>query len=360
MDAIAAPIVKSKAPIDVEPYLDRLEEAIDIDWERQKLTEWKSHLNFEPRPDGGRFDVRGAADGAVPSLDWPEITTNEAIGDPAKMLLHQLGGAMNVICGRGYLVPSIRTNYGTGIIATLFGARVFWMDEELGTLPTTWPFDGDDAMKKLLAGGMPDLDGGFGGRCFETLSYFQEKLAPYPKLSEAVWIYHPDLQGPIDNAELIWGSSMFYAFYEQPDTVKAVTELITDTYIAFLDRWLEATPERDPDFTSHWSLFMKGHVMLRDDSIMNLSPDMYREFVKPYDERILARYGGGGIHFCGRADHCIDMMTDSPNLTMVNMSQPHLNDMKRIYDATIGKGIALKCPVTEEMSREFDFSRGLV
>ena len=88
--------------------------------------------------------------------------------------------------------------------------------------------------------------------------------------------------------------------------------------------------------------------------------DGEKNFPDEVKQRILERYGGGGIHFCGRADHCIDLMTDSPNLTMVNMSQPHLNDMRLIYDATIGRGIALKCRPTEEMEREFDLSRGLV
>jgi len=341
-------------------YLEKLEEAIDLDWERRKLADWKRALEFEESP-GGRFESYGRAPDVAPVErgEWPEVSVNEAIADHEKMLLQQLGAVYSQACGRTYTVPNIRSNYGTGILCSLFGADVFWMEDELDTLPTNKPLEGDDPIGKLLDAGVPALDTGFGGRAFETAEYYKEKMAPYPKISEAVWIYHPDLQGPIDIVELLWGSEMYIAFYADAGKIRAFTELVTETYIKYLTRWFEIVPERDDVYFAHWGSLFKGHVMLRDDSIVNLSPEMYAEFVKPYDERILAEFGGGAIHFCGRADHCIDAMTDSDNLTAVNMSQPQMNDMRRIHGATVGRGVVLNCHYDEASMAELDLSRGV-
>lgn len=41
---------------------------------------------------------------------------------------------------------------------------------------------------------------------------------------------------------------------------------------------------------------------------------MYEEFVKPYDEKVLKAFGGGCMHFCGRADQWVFKMAESENI----------------------------------------------
>ena len=81
--------------------------------------------------------------------------------------------------------------------------------------------------------------------------------------------------------------------------------------------------------------------MLRDDSAMNLSPAMFDEFIKPYDGRLLAEFGGGAIHFCGRGDHFIENLSTIEGVHAVNLSQPECNDMETIYRHTVDKGIQI-------------------
>ena len=88
----------------------------------------------------------------------------------------------------------------------------------------------------------------------------------------------------------------------------------------------------------HWEFWMKGAIVLRDDSAMNISPDFYREFAYPYDKYLLDHFGGGVVHFCGRGDHYIDILTSIDSLSAINLSQPHLNDMEKIYNATFSNG----------------------
>lgn len=345
--------------VDVKACLEQLEGALDLDWEREKIATWKRFLDFEPFEGGFRLGEPDA--GGVEPGQWPQVTTNQAIRDRELMLVAQLAKPYAIACRRTREIPNIRCNYGTGILSSLFGAEVFWMPDELDTLPTTRALEGEDPLSQLLAGGEPELTAGWGGQVFETGEYFKEMLAPYPKLSEAVWIYHPDLQGPIDIAELLLGTQLLLAFYDRPEDVKALMELLTGTYIRFMKRWLEVVPPRENGrYMAHWQRLFKGQVLLREDSLVNLSPDIYSEFVKPYDERILAEFGGGAIHFCGRVDHCIDIMTDSEHLTAVNMSQPELNDMERIFRATVGRGKVLdvRSGVTEFL--DADFTRGVI
>jgi uroporphyrinogen-III decarboxylase len=141
----------------------------------------------------------------------------------------------------------------------------------------------------------------------------------------------------MDICELLWGSSLFVALVEAPDLVTALLELVTDTYIAFMDAWLAAVPQ-DDDLAVHWSMVHRGTIMLRDDSAMNLSPRMFDRFIRPYDARLLARYGGGALHFCGRGDHYIRSASEMPGLTAINLSQPEYNDLDRIFDNTVDKG----------------------
>lgn len=345
-------------PEDVRTYLDKLENAIDLTWEREKLREWRCVLAFEPV--GSRFVAHESTGGTEPG-EWPAVGVNEAIALLSRMLLQQLREVYRVACRRTRQIPNIRCNYGTGILPTLFGAEVFWMDDELDTLPTTRPLEGEDPIGRLLEAGIPELTAGFGARVFETAEYFKERLASYPKTREAVRIYHPDLQGPVDAVELLLGSGMFLAFYDRPEELKGLLDLVTETYVGFLKRWFDAVPPRDGgEYMAHWGSLYKGQVMLRDDSVVNLSPEMYAEFVRPYDERILEEFGGGAIHFCGKADHCIDKMTDSRHLTGINMSQPEKNDMRKVYDATVGKGVILNLSAADDALAGLDLTRGVV
>ena len=43
----------------------------------------------------------------------------------------------------------------------------------------------------------------------------------------------------------------------------------------------------------------------------------------------------------------------------INPSQPHLNDMRKIHTASVGKGIILDCPKSRHMAG-LDATRGVV
>ena len=79
--------------------------------------------------------------------------------------------------------------------------------------------------------------------------------------------------------------------------------------------------------------------MLRDDSATNLSPAMFDEFIKPYDEELLDTFGGGAMHFCGKGDQFIHTAATMKSLYAIHMSQPELNDVEKVCAQTIDRGI---------------------
>jgi hypothetical protein len=148
------------------------------------------------------------------------------------------------------------------------------------------------------------------------------------------------MQGPMDICEVVWGSTIFYAALDEPALVKDLLELAVATYTTFMREWEKIVPFR-PEGNAHWGLYHRGKIMLRDDSAMNFSKRMFEEFVGPYDQRLLDEFGGGAIHFCGKGDHFIPAMAQLRGLYAINLSQPHLNDMEKVYRHTVDKGIKL-------------------
>jgi hypothetical protein len=316
--------------------LDDLEDRIDLPEEAALLQEWK---NFASGQFTGGFFSPKRSRLKLAGVNWPKISVNAALNDFDLMALSQYGYCSEQLARADGSLLNVRCNYGTSIIPLLFGAEAFIMDEASNTLPGSRPVADQSAIRKIIAAGIPDLKAGFGERVFEMGDYFAKISHQYPKIGRTVSAFHPDLQGPIDICELLWGSAIFTAIYDEPDLVHELLALVVETYIAFMRAWEKIIPF-DPEFNSHWSMLFRGKIMLRDDSATNFSRKMFEKFILPYDQRLLDEFGGA-VHFCGKGDHLINSLSTLRGLHAVNVSQPELNDMEKIYQHTVDKGIFL-------------------
>ncbi len=315
--------------------LEDIENRIDPETEDNFLKQWENFL-YDRFDDNIFTPTRKKM--VEPSLELTKININDAIDDYDIMFRYELIRASKALATKG-MVPSIRANYGTGILSSLFGAELFIMPRHQNTLPTTKPFNDTAKIEDLIEKGIPDLNGGFGKKVFEFGELCAETFAKYPKISKYLNVYHPDLQGPLDVCELMWGEEMFYAMYDEPELVHSAMNLVTETYTAFMNKWYEIFP-CDSHMNSHWgSLWYKGRLLLRCDSAMNLSPEFYAEFANKYDKILLDRFDGGVMHFCGRGDHYIETLCNTPKLYGINLGQPHYNDMEKIFKNSVDKGI---------------------
>lgn len=323
--------------ISLTPYLDDLESRIDPEQELQNEAQW---LDFaDKRFQGDYFaPVRKPSE---PSLLWPHVMVNDGLKSYDLMILQQLAMCSESLRkGTGEML-CLRSNYGTGIIPTMFDAEIFYMPYETDTLPGTRPFpNGKDDLIRIMNEKTTDYTKGWARDVFGMAERFLELTKNYPNIRRFVHYYDPDLQGPLALVEATWGSSVYLDFYDDEETIEQALDYFTDIYIDFTKKWKQLCPDFDGEHAVEWAMLHRGGTIIRNDAAMNISGGMYEEYVRPRDQRIIDIFGGC-IHFCGKGDHYIQKVSEIRGLSGINMSQPDWNDMETIYRNTVDKGLEI-------------------
>lgn len=320
----------------LEPYLQDIERRLVPEQEQRILESWRQFARGEWSES---YFVPERTTIIEPEIPWPEININDAIESDELMVIDQFARlSRQLAAGFGGLL-TVRSNYGVGILPSLFGTELFVMPKEMNTLPNVRPLAGGvEALEEVADAPIPDFSSGHGPAVMRIGTIYNEIFQTYPKIGSYVRTDHPDCQGPMDVVELLWGSEMFLALYDQVDLVKRLLEKVTETYKAFLDRWFALSPPKD-ELHAYFGNAHLGAICVRDDSAMNLSPEMYEEFILPFNDEVLTHFGGGAIHSCGRVDHFSPLLTRMEHLHAFNMSQPEYNDMEVVYKNTVDRGL---------------------
>jgi hypothetical protein len=214
-----------------------------------------------------------------------------------------------------------------------------------------------DRGEKYFSAAPPALPS-LAGKVFDFAERWADVSKSYDIVRRYVYVYNPDLQGPFPLADMLWGSDIYTDIFDEPETVRAAIAFFADVIIAFLKKYHAIFPPFDAGHGVEWGLLHRGAVIVRNDAAMNISGDMYREFVKPEDQRIIDAFGGG-IHFCGKGDHYIAHVSEIKGISTFNMSQPECNDMEVIYQNTIDKGIVIIGLPETEVKRAVNAKRNL-
>ncbi|MBN1854326.1 MAG: hypothetical protein JW829_16470, partial [Pirellulales bacterium] len=176
-----------------------------------------------------------------------------------------------------------------------------------------------------------DFSRGWCPRVVEMYQYYQSVFFKHPELKRLVRLVLPDLQGPFDNLELIVGSDVFTQLYTHEDLVSKALQVMATAQIGFA-RYLEPYLSDGPGMFSHQhAVMIKGGILLRDDSVIMVSPEMYRALLAPHDEQVLREFGGGGVHICGKAESHALAFLELPSILCLDLGQPELNDMDKLY-----------------------------
>ena len=124
---------------------------------------------------------------------------------------------------------AIRNNHGTILIASLLGGQ-WGMHED--DPPWVKPWTSVEAVHELIESTEPvNLGGGVIGRSLETLRFYAEQLAKFPKCHQAIQISMPDLQGPFDTAEQLWGSDIYIGLINGRELVTSLMEKVVQTML---------------------------------------------------------------------------------------------------------------------------------
>jgi len=235
---------------------------------------------------------------------------------------------------------AVRNNHGTIQVASLLGGH--WKISG-DNYPWIECFNSIESIKDIANFEEKiNLQGGLAAHSFETLKFYNEKIDEYPPCSEAIQISMPDFQGPYDTAEQLWGSNIYYAFYDSSDLLNKLLSKIVDTMLVVAEQFRKYTLDRlDPVADTQHGYMIPGRLLVRNDSAIMLSSDMYGKFICPHDQRLLQAIGSGSLHFCGNGEHLIEKMLEIPALRGLDFGEPGLMDIDTIYAKCHRRNVAI-------------------
>lgn len=334
--------------------LNRVSELIDLNHCRQVDERYRRALSYEDT-DRPPLVVQ-APFGSVLSLGAPwgefqRFSYRETFQNPEAML-------QNMLLDRvlpGLLLQddnplAIRNNHGTIQVASVLGSS--WSLYE-DNYPWVQPLERIEALEQVAhAEGPVSLDAGVVPMSLRTLMFYQENLRAHPPCSDAIQISLPDLQGPLDTAEQLWGSGIYYAFSDAEDLFRRLLDRVLEATIQLFREYRKYCHDRlDPILNTQHGYMIPGRLLVRNDSAIMLSPRLYADFVLPHDARLLAEAGKGSIHFCGNGEHLVPKFLQIPDLRGLDFGQSHLLNLGSIYRQCRERRVALTnvCPSREDL-----------
>jgi hypothetical protein len=338
---------------ELDLLLSLIDDRVDLDHCRAVDERYRRALAWE-EIDRLPLVVQGAF-GSTISLPEPwdrfrHYSYGEAFDSPSAMLQNMLleRVAPGLILADDNPL-AVRDNHGTVLVASALAGRWRRYGDDY---PWIEPFGSADAIRQIAALDGLDPAAGLLPQVVETLQCYQDALARHPASQEAVQISLPDLQGPMDTAEQLWGSGIHLAFYDDPELVDGLLDRIVE---ATLGAWAQLRPyapgRLEPLAHAQHGYQVPGHLLVRDDSAILLSPKTYACAVRPHDAALLAGVGGGSVHFCGNGAHLVGEMLAIPDLRGLDLGQPDQMDVAAIYGLARKRGVALThlMPAWEEL-----------
>ncbi|MGZ5515140.1 MAG: uroporphyrinogen decarboxylase family protein [Candidatus Aminicenantales bacterium] len=242
--------------------------------------------------------VKGGAPirSALFSTEWKDPVKARLL-DPVKFLEAQLEEIEGQSKLRGDLVPALCPTLGVIAIPSAFGSEVVWWENDF---PAVRPLIGDRP-DKVLDLVRPRVTDGELGRILDYTRVFLERTGGKMPIRLG------DIQGPLDNAALIFGHTDFLeALITAPREVHRLLDMVTDLMIEFAaaQRGLvrAAGAEFVPSSFQPWLPDGQGLSIANDVAVM-LSPALHDEFGVPYLNRLSEAFGGLYVHSCGDWTH---------------------------------------------------------
>ena len=230
-------------------------------------------------------------------------------------------------------IPYLMPWYGTGVLASAFGVPVKFqegMDPAVGLAPIR-----DAGQLGDLKRPDPQRDG-LMPRVLQTIRAMRQK-SDLP-------VSFTDCQGPLTTAMQIVGyDRLIYWMYDYPEKVHELMGLVTEALIDWVK--LQKAVAGCGPAGDCYVLGVKvpdglGGVWIADDDSVIFGDELYREFVVPYNGRILTAFGGGAIHYCGKANQHIESFLETDGLRAIhNATLDDLETASRLRHALAEKKI---------------------
>ncbi len=256
--------------------------------------------------------------------NYPNFNMKESFYDPEKMLYMQIKGVINYVSEFSDCVPSVRFNFGTGFIPSIFG-----LDSEIfeDKMPWLKKHLSKEEIKKLKSNDFEKIEKL--GLMRETKKYY--KIYKKYLKNGIIKIYLPDTQGPFDIAHLLRGDDIFFDIYDDFEFFKYLLEISTYVYIKATEKLKKLIGENMTESYHSGTYYIgKGGIRICEDSTTLIS-QKHLETILTYTQKCLKSFGGGWIHFCGKAERLFELIVEIPEVSGINFGNPEKYDFNFVF-----------------------------
>lgn len=221
-------------------------------------------------------------------------------------------------------VPYFMPWFGTAVMASAFGSQIeFLPRQDPAVNPRYYPVQTVEDIRNLRLPD-PEKDG-----LMPKVLDFLRAMKQHSFLPVGI----TDFQGPLTTANQLMGyDKLIYLMHDAPRAAHELMDKITEALIHWVKWQKQEIGERLDECFSDQQIYVGRHagVWFSDDDAVLMSPRTYREFVVPYNSRILKTFGGGCLHYCGSATHQADNFLATEGLVAINNYLLH--DLRAFHD----------------------------
>ena len=252
--------------------------------------------------------------------------------DSEKMFSNGLREALAAVNGNYGSVPSMRANMGCGIVPSLFGPQQRLFED---IMPWLVDHSSKADIKKMEENHEFKIDSSAEfAAAMGHMEFMTEKLREFGLVGK-LFVYPLDLQGPVDTAHLVYGDSIFYDFYDEPEFAHHLLALSDRAVYFAMDECFRRI-DLSGELVAHYNHLVlprnAGGVKISEDTTTLLSPELIDGFAKPHLCAMLKHFGGGYVHYCGKNGHLLDVLLDWPEVFGINFGNPEMHDMKKTLE----------------------------
>ncbi len=275
----------------------------DYPWEQVKQTQ-----AFITQLFSGAAPDRPASIVHARPLDLPAVPMPAGLSEREQQVWQAQENLRRRPIGGDDFVPTLGTGAGTCAMATAFGCEELQVSGYYWVSPSITSMSQIDALRKP-----PVTAGKLGGVLEQTRAYAA-------CTDERLPIRIMDFQSPFTTVEQMLGSEQFFLMpSDEPQRLHRLMDVVTDFAIDFFTAQIDAAgPQACSGIWPPFWFPRCAGIQMSDDNLVNVSPDVYREFAVPYNNRLAQAFGGLFLHSCTITENALPAVKEIRGLTGIN------------------------------------------
>ena len=213
-------------------------------------------------------------------------------------------------------IPYARVTPGYMTIATMFGLPIYWGDDENTAPGINGSLITD--LEQVYSLKRPAINTGLVPEVLQRVHYHADHLPP------DVYLTGIDCGGPLNSCkDLVETNVLYTGFYDNPAALHHLLDVVTSVQLELYYSVINAAGglERmtSVDFDPVWAP-EEHKSFVSDDVSAALSPETFKNFSVPYNNRLYQPWGSGLLHNCGPHPAKSHYLDHTPRLKGVNCS----------------------------------------